>query len=266
MPPRTPEGKEADIEKRPRSRRLRNALILVFLCAVLVSAYVFSGNWFSSSQQAEEGGNVNVPRAAILDGLYNKSPNSTLTETMSQYLSNSGYTVDVYKGTNVTIDLLRNIGGYKVLILRLHSGVTTDGRLYIYSGEKYTQDKYVFDQLTEDVKRGNTFDKNETPYFALKSTFFGQSAHDGLNGTTLILMGCNGSANEFIIQDFFQKGIKAYISWDGYVDLPHSDEATLRLVKAMYLEGLSPDVAVEKVNKEVGPDPFYKTKLTCFLP
>jgi hypothetical protein len=261
----TREGNGADAERKPRSRRFRNTLILGFLGIIILAACIFSINWLSASQQDEDA-NGNGSRAAILDGLYDKSPNATLTETMKQYLSNSGYTVDNYRGTNVTIDLLKNIGGYKVLILRLHSGVTKDGWLYIYSGEKYTQDKYVFEQLAGDVKRGNTFDESEAPYFALNSKFLGELASDDLDGTTLILMGCNGSANEFVVQDFFQKGIKAYVSWDGYVDLPHSDKATLRLVEAIYSEGLSPQAAVEKVNNEVGSDPFFKSKLVCLLP
>ncbi len=264
--PPTRNGGEAVAESKPRSRHLRKAAIVLLLGVVIISAFVFSANWYSMSQPGKNGPNTNLPKAAILDGLYDKTPNSTLTETISQYLSQSGYSVDVYRGTNVTINLLKNIGGYQVLILRLHSGVSTDGLLYVYSDEKYTESQYVFEQLSGDVKRGNTFDKNETPYFALNSKFLGESTPGGLDNTTLILTGCNGSANEFVIQDLFKKGISAYISWDGYVDLSHSDAATLSLVKALTIEGLTPNAAVEKVNKEVGPDPDFKSKLICFLP
>lgn len=266
------ESKGANAEKRPHSGRLRDALILVFSGIVIFSACVFLVNWHSVSPQAEDGATrapyaaVNVPRAAVLDGLYDIAPNSTLIESMVQYLSNSGYMVDVYRGTNVTIDLLRNIGGYKILILRLHSAVHTDGFLYVFSGEKYTESKYINEQLSGAVRKGYTFDESEPPYFALNSVFLGKLAPNGLNGTTLIMMGCNGSASQYVIQRFSQEGIKAYISWDGYVNLPHSDEATLRLVKAMCLEGLSPKAAIEEVNKEVGPDPSYKSKLICALP
>ena len=207
-----------------------------------------------------------MPKAAIIDGLYDKAPNITLIEGMVQYLSNAGYTVDVYKGTNVTIDLLRNIGGYKILILRLHSSIHTDNFLYVFSGEKYTESKYIDEQLTGAVRKAYTFNESEPPYFALNSVFIGKLKPNGLNGTTLIMMGCNGTANNYVIQRFFQEGIQTYISWDGYVDLPHSDEATLRLIKAMYLEGLSPEAAVEKVNREVGPDPSYESQLICKLP
>jgi len=185
---------------------------------------------------------------------------------MKQYLANSGYEVDVYSGANVTIDLMKSIGGYKILILRLHSSITKDGLLYLFSGEQYTESKYLDDQLAGIVRKAGTFDRNESKYFALGGVFFGRSASNNLKDTTLITMGCNGSGTPYDIQDFFQRGVKDYISWDGFVDLPHSDEATLRLIKAMCVEGLNATAAVEEVNREVGPDPFYKSKLIYMSP
>jgi hypothetical protein len=207
-----------------------------------------------------------VPRAAILDGLYDTEPNSALTDSMVQSLSKAGYKVDLLRGTNVTIDLFRNISGYKILILRLHSAIHTDKFLYIFSGEKYTESKYVNEQLTGAVRKAYTFDNSETPYFALNAVFLGNNNPNGLNGTTIILTGCNGTATPYVIQRFFERGVKAYVSWDGYVDLSHSDEATLRLVKVLYSGGLTPKAAVEEVNREVGPDPFYQSELVCNLP
>jgi hypothetical protein len=185
---------------------------------------------------------------------------------MMQCISNAGYKVDLFRGTNVTVDLFRNIGGYKILILRLHSAIHTDEFLYIFSGEKYTESKYVNEQLTGAVRKGYTFNESETPYFVLNAVFLGNNNPIGLNGTTIIMTGCNGTATPYVIQRFFERGAKAYVSWDGYVGLSHSDEATLRLVRAMYSEGLSPKEAVEKVMREVGPDPFYKSQLECYLP
>lgn len=274
---RKQESNAANAEKKPRFRPSRNALIAVVSGTVILLACIFWINWPSSPQQtqvnwpsaspqAQNDTNANVPRAAILDGLYDKASNTTLTESMVQYLSNAGYVVDVYRGTNVTINLLRNIGGYKIVILRLHSTVHTDNFLYLFSGEEYTESKYVEEQLAGAVRKAYTFNESEPPYFALNSVFIGTLKPNGLNGTILIMMGCNGTANQYVIQRFFQEGINAYISWDGYVNLPHSDEATLRLVKAMCLEGLSPKAAVEKVNNEVGPDPSYESQLICDLP
>lgn len=246
-------------------------VILVGFGLLLLSAGILWVNWSYAPQQPQlqqfqPHADVTVPRAAILDGLYDTEPNSTLTGSMVQCLSNAGYTVDVFRGANVTVDLLRNVGGYKILILRLHSTIHTDGFLYLFSGEKYTESKYVNEQLAGAVKKAYTFNESEPPYFALNAVFLGNNKPDGLNGTTIILTGCNGTATPYMIKRFFERGVKAYVSWDGYVDLSHSDEATLRLVKALCSEGLSPKVAVEEVNREVGRDPFYQSELVCNLP
>jgi hypothetical protein len=265
------ESNDANAEKRPHYLRLRTVVILVAFGLLLLSAGILWVNWSSPPQQPQlqqfqPHADVNVLRAAILDGLYDTEPNSTLTGSIVQCLSNAGYMVDVFRGTNVTIDLLRNVGGYKILILRLHSTIHTDGFLYFFSGEKYAESKYVNEQLAGAVRKAYTFNESEPPYFALKAVFLGNNKPDNLNGTTIILTGCNGTGTPYVIQRFFERGAKAYVSWDGYVDLSHSDEATLRLVRALYSEGLSPKEAVEEVNREVGPDPFYQSELVCNLP
>jgi len=263
---RKQESNAANTEKNPLFRLSRKTLIIVVSSIIILLACIFSVIWFSESQQTQDGTNANVPRAAILDGLYDKSPNVTLIENMVYYLSDVGFTVDVYRGTNVTIALLRNIGGYKILILRLHSSIHTDNFLYVFSGEQYTESKYVDEQLAGAVRKAYTFNESEPPYFALNSEFIGDSNPQGLNGTTLIMGGCNGAEKEYVIERFIEEGVTAYISWNGYVDLSHSDEASLKLVKALCLERLTPAAAVEEVNREVGPDPTYESQLVCALP
>jgi hypothetical protein len=106
----------------------------------------------------------------------------------------------------------------------------------------------------------------EDPVFALNAVFLGSNKLDSLNGTTIILAGCNGTATPYVIQRIFERGVKAYVAWNGYVDLSHSDEATLKLVRALYSEGFSLDEAVKRVMTEVGPDPLYGSELLCYLP
>jgi hypothetical protein len=264
--PQTQKNSTTAAKKRSRSPRPKTVITLTAFSLLLISAFALWLNWPSAAKQPEPQTNVNVPKAAIVDGLYGIEPNATLTESMTQYISSAGYRVDLFEGTNVTIDLLRNIGGYKILILRLHSTIHTDGFLYIFSGEQYTESKYVNEQLAGAVRKGYTFNENETPYFALNAVFLGNNNPDGLKGTTIILTGCNGTATTYVIQRFFERGVKAYVSWNGYVDLSHSDEATLRLVRALYSERLSLKEAIAKVMREVGPDPFYKSELECHLP
>ncbi|MEM2099327.1 MAG: hypothetical protein QXU99_06270 [Candidatus Bathyarchaeia archaeon] len=253
------------LKKKKLWHRSSKMLIAILGLTILLSCFLIV-NLSLLSQDNYEDTNVAVPKAAILDGLYSKSPNETLIETLIRHLSDAGYMVEVYKGANVTIDLLRNLGGYEILILRLHSAVHTDNFLYVFSGEEYTESKYVDEQLAGAVRKSYTFNESEPPYFSLNSVFIGKNNPKGLNGTIVIMAGCNGTATPYVIQRFLQEGVKAYIAWNGYVGLSYSDEAISELVRLMCAEGLDPKAAVEKVNRETGPDPVYGSQLVCTLP
>jgi len=261
----------------PHSKRSRDLAILITLSLLLLTGCMLwinrptTGSEPQPQQtQPRTGANSaipNVPRAAILDGLYDTEPNPALIKSMTIDLSNAGYQVNLFNGTDVTIDLLRNVAGYKILILRLHSGVSpTDKFLYLFSGEQYTESKYVDEQLAGAVKKAYTFNLSEPPYFALNAVYLGNKNPNGLNGTTIILAGCNGTATPYDVQRFFQKGVKAYIAWNGYVDLTHSDQATQRLIEALCQENHDPKTAVAEVNEEIGPDPYFQSELVCSQP
>lgn len=206
---------------------------------------------------------IEASKAVILDGLYSESPNLAFSQSLTNYLSAAGYEVDDFRGDNVTIDLLTNIANYSVVILRLHSTLDKYGNLYIFSGEPYTESKYAMEQLTGSVRKAKTFDGKL--YFALNVVLLGAKKQDSLKDSTVILMGCNGTADSWGIRKLHERGVKTYIAWTGYVDLSHSDDATLTLVKNLYVEKLSPAAAVEKTMAEAHPDPLYQTVYQCFV-
>jgi hypothetical protein len=102
-------------------------------------------------------------------------------------------------------------------------------------------------------------------FFAIKAVSLGSNSQNGLNGSTIILMGCNGIGCQLTIQRLLENGTKAYIAWNGYVDLTHSDQATLKLVSALYTDKLDVKQAVEKVTAEIDPDKTYSSTLRYFL-
>lgn len=254
--------KETNDNKSPgklRSKWLRTTIIVAsFLLILTIGLFA----WNSSNRTPPDSGQqpgLEAPKAAILDGLYSESPNMTFSQILTNYLSAAGYTVDIFRGENVTIDLLRNIAGYKVVILRLHStiGPDPDRNLYVFSGEPYNTSGYGF-----PVRQGRTTEGKE--YFATTIFSLGSFARaDALKDSTVILMGCNGTGDPYSIDRLFKKGVKVYFGWTGYVDLSHTDEATLALVKALCLEKLSPEQAVQKAMTEVRPDPLYETVYQC---
>jgi hypothetical protein len=244
-----------------RSKRLRTTVIVAsFLLILTIGLFV----WNSSNRTPPDSGQqpgLEAPKAAILDGLYSESPNLGFSQILTNYLSAAGYTVDNFRGENVTIDLIRNVAGYKVMVLRLHSAIHSDRNLYIFSGEPYTESKYTMEQLAGIVRKANTTEGKL--YFAINIAFLGSSKPDSLKGSTVILMGCHGVSDQYSVDKLLESGVKTYFGWTGYVDLSHTDEATLALVKALCLERLSPEQAVQKAMAEVGPDPVYETVYEC---
>lgn len=219
--------------------------------------------WNNSSTQPVQPTDTNVhtemPKAAIIDGLYSLFPNPSFVQSVTGNLSAAGFKVDVFRGENVTINLLRNVNGYKVLILRLHSAVGPDGFLYLFSGEPYSPTEYVFEQRSGSVRKGITDDRDE--FFAINAAILGKENPSGLNDSTLILMGCNGTSDEMTIDVLLEQRVKTYISWSGKVGPAHTDEATMILVNALYIQKLNVGNAVAKTMTEVGPDPTFKSIL-----
>jgi hypothetical protein len=256
---------EGQRPEKPSHRRLKVRLIAVASCVLILSISFFLWTSSTTSPQPAQQTTIEVPKAAILDGVYAGSQDLAYEQSLTKYLSIAGYGVDVFRGENVTIDLLRNIGGYKVLILRLHSAIGSGGGfLYLFSGEKYTQSKYVQEQLSGAVREAITFEN--VSYFAINAVFLGENNPTGLKDSTIMLMGCNGTGSSYSIQRLLDRGVKAYIAWTGYVELSYSDETTLTLVKALYLERSSVQAAVEEAMKEVGTEPGYNSVLECYAP
>jgi hypothetical protein len=251
--------------EKPSHRRLKVRLIVAASCLLVLSISLFLWTCSTTSPQPAQQTSIEVPKAAILDALYAGSQDLTYEQSLTNYLSTAGYSVDVFRGENVTIDLLRNVRGYKVLILRLHSAIGSGGGfLYFFSGERYTQSKYVQDRLWGAVREGKTFDN--VSYFAINAVFLGGNNPTGLKDSTIILMGCNGTGDSYSIQRFLDRGVRAYIAWTGYVELSHSDDATLALVKAIFLERSSVPAPVEEAMKEVGTEPGYNSVLEYYAP
>ncbi|MGA3192580.1 MAG: hypothetical protein ABSD73_08745 [Candidatus Bathyarchaeia archaeon] len=256
---------EGQRPEKPNPRKLKVALVAAASIMLILSISLFLWTSSTTSPQPAQQTTIEVPKAAILDALYAGSQDLAYEQSLTNYLSIAGYRVDVFRGENVTIDLLRNVGGYKVLILRLHSAIGSGGGfLYLFSGEKYTQSKYVQEQLSGAVREAITFDN--VSYFAINAVFLGGNNPTGLKDSTIILMGCNGTGSSYSIQRLLDRGVKAYIAWTGYVDLPYSDETTLALVKALYLERSSVQAAVEEAMKEAGTEPLYTSVLECYAP
>jgi hypothetical protein len=241
-----------------RGLKWKAVLPAVFIVAVILALILYF------HQPSHQSNHVRAPRAVIIDGLALTKPNPQFIEEAEDVLSKVGFDVDVYVGSNVTINLLMNIGGYELIVLRVHSAIDTkSGFLYLFSTERYNLTGYLYEQISGAVREAYTFNEREGPYFALRADLLGCSSRDGLNDSSIIMMGCNGTNSWRTIVRLFERGVKNIVAWDGYVDLTYSDKITLSLLKAVYEDKMDFPKAVEKTMDEYGVDPIWKSRLEC---
>ena len=233
--------------------RVALLLLLAFGSSFLISSFVF--------RRREGTGNEKI---AIIDPLAQPDSENGFTATCLETFESAGYEVDVWSGQEVTVDRLKNIPeGCAAIVLRVHSTVY-HGQVWFFTGERYDSTKHVLEQLADDVHRART-DEGSEYLFAVGADFVLRFMEGRLNNTLVILMGCDGLASQNLARAFLAVGASAYVSWDGPVSLPHTDEATTALIEGLVLEGLCLEDAIEYSLRSVGPEDTYGSSL-CYLP
>jgi hypothetical protein len=156
-------------------------------------------------------------------------------------------------------------GGYRVVLLRMHSAVAANGEVYLFTGEDYSGGKYVEERGFGLVRQCFPNEGNES-VFGVNWGFVERLMAGRFNGSVVVAMGCDSGVDEALAGEFLGQGARAFVGWSGPVLLSHSDEAVLALVKSAWADKLSVQAAVEKVNVLVGSDPTSGAVLKCFVP
>ncbi len=166
----------------------------------------------------------------IIDTLPNTGPRDFATKSR-EILEPAGYNIRSHTGRNVTIELIKSLGDTPLLVIRAHSSVFDDG-VWFYTGEPYSNTEHVLEQLTNEVHIGRT-SPEATPTFAVGSAYIRGSLRGRLNGTIVILMGCDGLARGDLADAFADSGASAIVGWDGPVSVEQTDAATLELLRQL---------------------------------
>lgn len=212
-------------------------------------------------------------RAVIIDQLELTQPNPEFVSQAQEVLIEDGYTVDLFRGEGVTVDLYRTLPTreYDIVLLRVHAGITTEvdaetgektGTEYVslFTGEKYDETKYSSEQLNRLGKA--RYENHEgDPLFGIGPEFVSESMEGDFGGATIVMMGCDGLRSQTTGEAFLGKGAGGFVSWTKPVSAPHTDEATVALLRRMLQEDLDLRLAVEQTAQEIGPDPTYEAEL-----
>ena len=211
-------------------------------------------------------------KAALVDQLSVHSPNPELIGTAKEMMLSAGFDVDIYNPEEVTLSLYGSLAkhGYKLVVFRVHAGVEVrswdpeiKGKpVGLFTTETYSELKYPQEQMYDLVSPAQAFNDSEV-VFAVNPEFIRQRSED-YGGAVIVLTGCFGLFSQDLPQAFISRGASVVIGWDGLVDVKHTDQATLTLLKMMLSERMSIEESVEAVMKELGPDPVEGSVLSYY--
>ncbi len=213
------------------------------------------------------------PRAAIVDQLSVMRVNEAFITEITTELEEFGFEVDLYQGEEVDVDFYRTLParGYRLLILRSHSGVMKrdEGSIkktVLFTNEDYTTGAHQIDQIFGRLPMARV-SEDDPMIFAIAPTFVTESMEGEFDDTFIIMMGCEGITVLDLAEAFIEKGASAYLAWDEIVGLRYVDEATPYLLRQLCSERLTIAEAVAStMDKEegIGPDPRYGAALKYF--
>ncbi len=258
-------------EKEKEKRMATGIFSALILLIVIVLAYI---SYTYLNLQAQFIGSAYPFKAVIVDQLSFMFPNNTFIKSIEEILENAEFTIDYYPYDKVTVDFFRNLlgKGYSLIILRVHSaqiGETT--QIGFFTSQPYSKTQYIDEQLSDQVFRAipqitarQLFSRNFPVYFAIGPNFIKQTSYTRLGNSIIIAMGCDSLKYTDTAQAFIQKGAAVYIGWNAPVSASHTDAATITLLRHLITEKQTIKQAILKTNKELGPDPVYKSLLIAY--
>lgn len=214
-----------------------------------------------------------IKKAAIIDQLDGEFPNKGFQMQAEEYLKTAGYDqVDLFLTDDITVDFYRKLPSmnYEFIVARTHSlAIKTEDKqsVWMFTGEKYTENKYIQEQLEGKVSRGVPFltgpslDKEEAKkkrLFIIGSEFVDKEMVGRFPGTTLVLGGCDTMSYPFMAKSLVDRGASAIIGWYGLVSLYDNDIVTLRVLEELLINGKDPDDAVNDIMEEFDGSMLYK--------
>jgi hypothetical protein len=199
-----------------------------------------------------------ILKVAIVDQLSAFSSGSYFVGRAESILEQAGFSVDIYGPERVTVNLYGSLAGhgYRLILFRVHAGVNEEMEglpVGLFTTESYSQLKYPQEQLKDLVGSAQAFNRTEV-VFAVTPKFIREKSIVDYDGAVIILMGCFGLYSPDLPQAFIDRGASVVLGWDGLVDLEHTDEATLVLLRKMFLERMTVDESVTATLNEVGHD------------
>jgi hypothetical protein len=201
-------------------------------------------------------------RALIADSLSIDYPNEPLIQRLSDLLRRAGYSVDVKRGVEVTLELYSRLNEYPIVILRTHGGkadVIVGGRDIkingLFTGLEW-RDEYMGFKVNGTGTRAFPYNSTKA-YLAVLPKFFYEKL-EGLfcRGSVVIVASCYSLYTRDIADVLAMKGLTYYIGFESVVSLDYMDKVLEKILNLVLIEDHTWENAASKVLEELGPDPI----------
>jgi hypothetical protein len=176
--------------------------------------------------------------------------NLTFIETAKELLYERFVSVDYYSD-NATVDNYRMLPSmkYGLIVWRAHSALDDlSNYIAIATSEKYRLIRY--DQYLEnDHLALCNITGDADLYYGITPKFVKELMLGRFEDTLLVLMSCNGLKEGYskTAVAFEEKGVRAIMSWDGWISSLDNDNAGTILLQQLIRENSTIDEAVKKI-------------------
>jgi len=154
-----------------------------------------------------------------------------------------------YYSDNATVEQYKRLSsqGYKLMIWRAHSALDLNSKFIAIS----TSDKYGSKNYNDYLDHGQLTLCNVTGYyyFGITPKFVEEIMSGRFEDTVVIFMSCNGLRDGYYktAETFEGKGVKAFISWNGWISPSDNDNAITLLLQYLINQNNTIGDAVDKI-------------------
>ena len=220
----------------------------------------------SSKQESKQS---TTQRAVIIDQLNDELPNPEFQGDVTRILEDAGYQVDLYTTKEITVEFYKKLPSmnYNFILIRSHGGEGDPNEEYptrLFTGEKYSKEKYTLDQLSGQVGYGFPFydeqlqefqEKHENPYDHAYFTISSKMIKEGMVGTfpesTIIVGGCQSARSHDLMESLIRRGAGHVLGWDASIGSVDNDKAMIVFLEDIFVNKVTLYDAAAKINKEM---------------
>ena len=256
--------------------------IIVAIVSVAITVSIIGVFLYDTAEANNVGSYDIVPKAAIIDQLYDDNPNELFHETASMFLENAGYRVEIFTTKDVTVDFYKKLPlqNYKFVIVRSHGAADANAQnsVTLFTGEKYTTDKYISEQLFGQIKKGaplaevnflvnssepkwvivndtystltmpaSAITTSEDEYFLITPAFVDTGMEGKFSQTIFVLGGCSTMHTDSMAQSLIRRGASSVVGWDDTVGSSDNDFAILLLLERLLISNMKIEDAKDSV-------------------